>query len=212
MSNSTVRWKFWWRWVLATTIGFFIGFFLGLFSSLLAINSSLSGISGFWGGALGGLCVGIAQKLVLRKKVSAKWILATTFGFSMGCGIGGLILVITSNAIMSPILGIASGIISLSFAQALVMKWPREKTLNWLIATTIGVIVGAGIGALACILAAVTAEKIFIGGLETLIPILLSATVAGSMVSGFIYGGITGLFLIKLLPNPQTMGVDTESL
>ncbi|WP_016949234.1 hypothetical protein [Anabaena sp. PCC 7108] len=204
MSNPTVRWKFWWRWVLATTIGFSLGFFLGLFSSLLGINSSLSAISGFWGGALGGLCVGIAQKLVLRKKVSAKWILATTFGFSMGCGIGGLILVITSNAIMSPILGIASGIISLSFAQALVMKWPREKTLNWLIATTIGVIVGAGIGTLACILAAVTAEKIFKGDLQTLIEILFSAAVAGSMVSGFIYGGISGLFLIKLLPNPQT--------
>ncbi|MEA5574908.1 hypothetical protein [Anabaena sp. UHCC 0451] len=211
MSTPILGSKFWW-WVFATTIGFVIGFFLGLFSSLLAINTSLSAISGFWGGGLGGLCVGIAQKLVLRNQVSAKWILATTVGFSIGCGIGGLILVITSNAIISSILGIVSGIISLSFAQALTMEWQKNKTLKWLIANSIGVTVGAGTGALACILAGVIAQNIFRGGLETLIPVLVSATLAGSMVSGLTYSGITGLFLIKLLPKLQTMGVDTESL
>lgn len=200
MSNPTLGSKFWW-WVFATTIGFVIGFFLGLFSSLLAISSSLSAISGFWGGALGGLCVGIAQQWVLRNNVSAKWILATSFGFSIGCGIGGLILVITSNAIISSILGIVSGIISLSFAQARTMEWQKNKTLKWLIANSIGVTVGAGTGALACIFAGVLAGQIVRGGLETLGTILLAATVAGSVVSGLTYGGITGLFLIKLLPN-----------
>ncbi|MBD2293035.1 hypothetical protein H6G06_05940 [Anabaena sphaerica FACHB-251] len=203
MSTPTLGSKFWW-WVFATTIGFVIGFFLGLFSSLLAIYTSLSAISGFWGGALGGLCVGIAQKLVLRKKVSAKWILATSFGFSIGCGIGGLIIASTSirhNSIIGPILGMVSGIISLSFAQARTMGWQKNKTIKWLIATTLGVTVGAGTGALACILAGVIAGQIFRGGLDTLGTVLLAATVAGSMVSGLTYGGITGLFLIKLLPN-----------
>ncbi|BAZ80980.1 MAG: hypothetical protein ACKO9I_16695 [Sphaerospermopsis kisseleviana] len=211
MSNPTLKAKYWW-WVFATTIAIVIGFFLGLFSSLPAINSSLSAISGFWGGALGGLCVGIAQKLVLRHQLSAKWILATTFGFSIGCGIGSLILVMTSNGIISSIFGLVSGIISLSFAQARTMKWQKNKTLKWLIANSIGVTVGAGIGVLACIIAGVIAGQIVRGGLETLGTILLAATVAGSLVMGLTYGGITGLFLIKLLPNLQTMGVDSENL
>lgn len=209
MSNPTLKAKYWW-WVFATTIAIVIGFFLGLFSSLPAINSSLSAISGFWGGALGGLCVGIAQKLVLRHQLSAKWILATTFGFSIGCGIGGLILVMTSNGIISSIFGLVSGIISLSFAQARTMEWQKNKTLKWLIGNTISVIMGVGAGILVSILAAFMAQNIFKGGLETLISILLSAAVAGSLVMGLIYGIITGLFLIKLLPNPQTMAVDSE--
>lgn len=102
-SSSTFNWKFWLQWVLATTLGWLIG------SSILPLEY------------IAGLCMGLAQWLVLRPMFpkTSWWIPLSTGGWMLGWGI--------SSALVNPqaaflIAGLV-GLITSSFQWYILRQW-----------------------------------------------------------------------------------------
>ena len=88
IQRTQVGWGFWLGWVLASTVGLAVGLAAGAALLTIIAFSTLVGGSGIdpltsaMEGALLGASVGIAQWLVLRRKVSRAgwWVLASTVG------------------------------------------------------------------------------------------------------------------------------------
>ena len=79
--RAQVGWGFWLWWVLASTVGIIVSLIVGLILS--AASSNLLETAMLF--AATGASVGIAQWLVLRKRVSRAgwWVLASTVGFAV---------------------------------------------------------------------------------------------------------------------------------
>ncbi|HYW18189.1 MAG TPA: hypothetical protein VE956_02570 [Nodularia sp. (in: cyanobacteria)] len=122
-----------WFWVRGTTIGLNSGIIAALLSTNRLEYLSLSGV-------VCGFFLGFAQGLFLPKlfnqrifainnHILVKWILATTFGMSIGGGITSLLARFIPNSTVLLILGVFITIIPLSLAQGLVMKWQKKKII-----------------------------------------------------------------------------------
>lgn len=144
-----------------------------------------------------GLTLGITQWFVLRGYIqkASSWILATTFGFLLGLGIGRTIEFIKSQS--TPDLSVASVILFVIYtgsflfgpgiAQWLILRHQVEQARLWILAlaNTIGLVIG--------LLPAVNSAGSAIG--------VVGAGITGTLGGG-IYGIITGAVLVRLLQNP----------
>ncbi len=86
-------WAFWWRWVLATNVGWFPGIVLGtwLAQPLAESTPTLAAVAA---GAVAGLCFGATQAFALRATLPTPlaWWLATALGWPLGIGAARLLL------------------------------------------------------------------------------------------------------------------------
>jgi hypothetical protein len=201
MYKSAVKEKKFWFWIIGTTFGLISGFFAAFLLTLDYL---------YLAGAICGLCLGFFQGLfllkLLNKKIFAvnnhilvKWILATTFGMSIGGGITNLFGNLTSNPPLIIGLFIFITIIPLSIAQGLAMDWQKNKIYMWLFANFCGVLASGLFGVLLYFVSAEIAVAITGGGLGAIFIFIMVATLSISLSSGLTFGGITGLFLLRLL-------------
>jgi hypothetical protein len=207
MYKNLLRDKKFWFWVIGTTIGLSSGIIAALLSTYTLEYLSLLG-------AICGLFLGFAQGLFLAKlfnqrkfaitnHILVKWILATTFGMSIGGGITSLLGRFISNRSVILTLGILLAIIPLSFAQGFVMEWQAKKIYRWLLANLLGVLSSGAVGVFVYFLSSSIVVGLTGGGFAALIVLLTVTTLSISLSTGFVYGGITGLFLLRLLNDSQ---------
>ena len=80
-------WPFWWRWVLATNVGWFSGILAGL-SIAAALPEARALERAVVSAVVAGLFVGAAQAYVLRASIpdARNWVLATAIGWPVGVG------------------------------------------------------------------------------------------------------------------------------
>ncbi|MBD2359843.1 hypothetical protein H6G36_01280 [Anabaena minutissima FACHB-250] len=193
-----------WFWVIGNTIGLISGIIAAFFSSTYTLEYlSISG-------ATCGFFLGFAQGLFLPKlfnqrifainnHILVKWILATTFGMFIGGGITSLLGRFISNPAVVLISGVFITIISLSFAQGLVMRWEMKKIYSWLFANLLGFLSSGTVGVLVYFLCTSIVVGLTGGGLGALFVLIPVAGLSISLSTGLIYGSITGLFLLRLL-------------
>jgi hypothetical protein len=167
---STTRTPLWRRWVLATTLGV-----------PLAVSASF----------LGGILLGLAQWLVLRK-LSARpnrWVFATGVGWVLGLMLAMLIASGFTYTSMASILAIAFGspfmFTLLGLAQWFVLKERFANARWWILATTVGGTIGMAIG----------------GAIGLAISLLSSpwAVILGIISFAVIFGATTGTAMVWLL-------------
>ncbi len=122
------------QWVMATTAGWVVGF---------AACEALKAILEFLAhpptdGAVIGLSVGIAQWLVLRRRINRAgwWILASIVGFGVGKDVGDMVAQAVSVAAGLGLAGIVIGI-SLGLSQWLVLRRHVPDAHWWIWATAI---------------------------------------------------------------------------
>jgi hypothetical protein len=84
----------------------------------------------FDSGLVQGICIGIAQWIVLRRYIPSKsWILATTLGWAFSMGVGGKLVSIFINYER---LGFFVAFICLGFAQWLVLRKHTKHSWVWI--------------------------------------------------------------------------------
>jgi len=136
-------------WTLASTVGGFLGLLLGLavIEALGMIESTASDTAGFstvfeGGIVFGMVCgsvVGIAQWIVLRKRVprSAWWILATAVGWAIGLMTCRALGEIMGTAVYGAVLGAVIGTAQWFFLRTHVYRagwWILASTVGWIVA------------------------------------------------------------------------------
>ncbi|MBW2268351.1 MAG: hypothetical protein JRH16_07220 [Deltaproteobacteria bacterium] len=135
-------WAFWWRWVLATNVGWFPGIVLGtwLAQPLAESTPTLAAVAA---GAVAGLCFGATQAFALRATLPTPlaWWLATALGWPLGIGAARLLLdalgVDTQPLLDTMLTGfIAGGCVGLPQARLLppsrgARQWPWVSAISW---------------------------------------------------------------------------------
>lgn len=167
---STTRTPLWRRWVIATTLG-------------VALGACAS--------FLGGILVGLAQWLVLRK-LSARpnrWVFATGVGWVLGRILAMLIASSFTGYSIARILAIAFGspfmFALLGLAQWFVLKERFANARWWIFSTTVGGTIGMAVGVAI--------------GLATSLLISGWAVILGIISFAVIFGATTGTAMVWLL-------------
>ncbi len=164
IGRAQVGWRFWLQWVLATAVGWAVGTTAG--------------------GALVGTVVGVAQWLVLRRRVARAgwWVLATAVGWLVGMAVCGFVDEVLDWTVWY-VSGAAGGVV-VGVAQWLVLR-RRVARAGWWVLPTVasGVVVWFGL----------------LMAFE--INVFLSVVVLEA-VFGALYGAITGVVLVCLLQPP----------
>lgn len=136
-------WAFWWRWVLATNLGWFPGIALGTWlTQPIAERAPL--LAATVSAGVAAASFGAAQALVLRGLLAspAAWWWATTLGWPVGVGAATALLA-AFGGVAHPILEtmlvafIAGGCVGLPQARLLqpvlrhALWWPGVSALGW---------------------------------------------------------------------------------
>ncbi|HYW18190.1 MAG TPA: hypothetical protein VE956_02575 [Nodularia sp. (in: cyanobacteria)] len=75
----------------------------------------------------------------------------------------------------------------------------KEKNYSWLLANFLGVLSSGAVGIFVYFLSVSIVVGIIGGGLAALVVLITVAGLSTSLSTGFVYGAITGLFLLRLL-------------
>jgi hypothetical protein len=180
----------WLGWTLATVAGMLLGFLpLAFF-----VNELDLGLVRVIVPLLAGVLVGLLQWLVLRGFLthSQDWIFTGAAGWSVGFGLGLLLIQFLDQSLLGALLGYI-----LFGALVAVVQWPilRREIPNiwpWLLASSLGW--GAGFFISQVVLVAI-AQNILID------PVLASALVAA--ITGLVAGAVTGFALVWIVRRPE---------
>ncbi len=165
--RAQVGWGFWLWWVLASTVGLAVGMVVrplafyvvgawltwgGGIEVVFALDDVVAyEVAVVLSGALGGTSVGIAQWLVLRRRVARAgwWVLASSVGLAVGMVVGPDIIPDLSRAEPTFVVGIAQVALrgvrdgaSMGIAQWLVLRRRVARGGWWVLASTVGLAVG----------------------------------------------------------------------
>ncbi len=195
-------WRFWWRWILLTTIGFNVAFFISIGVAIILMGSRNPFIVfglGALAGASGSIFLGIAQWAVLRGRIAKayRWIIATTGSITLSCALGAVIGSITDSAFIGYMSGGLLSLLTLSYAQGRLLG--QEKVVAWFLIILVGLGAGTGVGFLASILAMIIISQLVGGGWNTLGTVVLGGVLVGSTLGSSLFGAMTGRVLILLL-------------
>ncbi len=213
MEQKAVRWDTWLGWAVASSVGLTIGLAVYLPLAVL-VGDEFEVVTGTLvsavGGAALGASLGIAQWLLLRRRAShqGRWVWASVAGGAVG-GIGALLVadIMTAAAgadfITNLVLGGAFLGLSLGTAQWLLLRQRYERAGWWVVASTVGLSLGLGLGrvggaALYDVVAGTTGEA--------LARVLATAIFGTLIVAG--YGAITGVVLVWLQPQRPDAGAE----
>jgi hypothetical protein len=131
-------WGFWAGWGAA-----FVGFPLGGLAGLGAAGAITGVPQALLGGAATGAVVGLAQWLVLRRRLplSPWWVALTAGGMSAGLALGvGLLGIDTAGAVL-PLRGLITGV-AIGLAQYLALRGLTPRAPAWALVVALGWAVG----------------------------------------------------------------------
>lgn len=200
-----MNWQMWWKWVLATTIGFDLSFAVSMgivIYEILQFHSRDPFIAlqtGGLAGATGSLLLGVAQWMVLERWIARayRWITATTGSFALSCAIGAIVGSKTGSVYLGCQIGMILGIGTLGLAQGGVLG--QGKRVAWFAATLVGIVSGVGVGLAIAFPAMEAIDHQLGGGSKDLMVIIIGGLLIGSTAGAVVFGAITGTVLIKLL-------------
>jgi hypothetical protein len=193
-------WLIFW-WVLATTLSGAVGGAVGIAMGDDVFSVALNDFdldrdraqSITWGmlGIVLGMMIGLGQWLVLRRHIAqgAWWIVATTLGGVIGGAMGSAVGYAVFGAVGSLVgvgVGSAVGGATVGVAQWLVLRRHFTQGAWWIVATTLGIVVGVSMG----------------GGMVNVVGFAGGRTASGavgSAVGGAIFGFVTAFVLEWLL-------------
>lgn len=140
--DPSAGWAFWWRWVLATNLGWFPGIALGLYLAE-QVPESYPISRAVLAAAVAACLFGAAQALVLRTllRKPVLWWLFTLLGWSVGIGLARL-LIDASSVALSPladtigVAAIAGGVVGAP--QALLLKRHCRGWAWWILISSLG--------------------------------------------------------------------------
>ena len=145
--RSEATWRFWAGWGLA-----FVGFPLGGLAATALVGGVTTPVEGVIGGAATGAVIGLAQWLVLRRRLSLTpwWIAATAVGMGVGLALGIALFGTDTAGITLPLRGLVTGA-SIGIAQFALLRgntarafvWPFvvacSWAIGWLVTRAVGV-------------------------------------------------------------------------
>ena len=197
--RAQAGWRFWLWWVLASTAGLLVGLVVVAYvgypyaAGPSSKNSEAFVVVFALAGAIVGASLGIAQWLVLRRRVSRTgwWMLASTAGGLVGFAFDGMVLRIMFAAPEGDLAFAALIGASLGIAQWLVLRRRVSRAGWWVLASTVGSVV-------------FLASVVFSAGavLTSTSRVAVLVGIVALVVSWAVYGAITGGVLVWLLRQP----------
>jgi hypothetical protein len=195
LSLERSEWGFWGLWVLANIVGWAVGGAV----SLAVGGAGAEGLTEAEDVAVSvvGLLAGIAQWLVLRKRVerSGWWVLASALGWAAGRTVAGALIWVEARAGVGLVVGIA---------QWLLLRKQVERSGWWVLASALGWAIGWTVaGAVSGAVARAWVRAVVRAGAVVGVLGLARALVVLSWgVSGLVHGTLTGPALVLLLRHP----------
>ncbi|PSB22199.1 CHAT domain-containing protein [Phormidesmis priestleyi ULC007] len=190
----TTRTSFWRRWVLSTTLGVALGAFASF---------------------LGGILVGLAQWLVLRKLITRpnRWVFATGVGWALGRILAALIFSNATDYSMGSILAVIFGtpftFALLGLAQWFFLKERFADARWWIFATTVGGTIGVALSV--AIFSAILVIAPNISSESDRITLTIILGIIGFTVGVTIFGATTGIAMVWLLKQSRSkVHVDSQ--
>jgi hypothetical protein len=125
--KSEAAWRFWAGWGLA-----FIGFPLGGLAATALVGGVTTPLEGAIGGAATGAVIGLAQWLVLRRRLALTpwWIAATAAGMGAGLALGIALLGSDTSGITLPLRGLITGA-GIGIAQFALLRGSTARAIVW---------------------------------------------------------------------------------
>jgi hypothetical protein len=140
-------WRLWFLWLMAGAVGWGLGVEWGALGSLKTLLSSPNIIvTGYLGVAMGGILAGVLQWLVLRRHVvrAGRWVLASLGAAAV---VGVVVFGIgTVNADVGWVVGAALYGTVVGVLQWLVLRRQVARARWWVLASTVGWLVGGPLG------------------------------------------------------------------
>ncbi len=203
---AQVGWRFWLRWMSASTVGLAVGLAVGIFTWSIVtpifefyygLNDVGEALMFAVGGAVCGGLLGIAQRRVLQRPAPqfGWWVEASTVGGAVGWAMGGaLALVVDEVQIFTMVFAVGGA--SVGIAQWLVLRRQVDRAGWWVLASTVGWAMGVAVA-------------LALGGMRgwDLIFAIILLPVGGIVASAW-YGAITGGAMVWLLRQSATKELD----
>ena len=125
--RSEAAWRFWAGWGLA-----FVGFPLGGLAATALVGGVTTPVEGVIGGAATGAVIGLAQWLVLRRRLALTpwWIAATAVGMGVGLALGIVLLGTDTAGITLLLRGLVTGA-SIGIAQFALLRGSTPRAFVW---------------------------------------------------------------------------------
>ena len=126
-SRSDAAWRLWAGWGLA-----FIGFPLGGLAASALVGGVTTPLDGVIGGAATGAVIGLAQWLVLRRRLALPpwWIAATAAGMGAGLALGIALLGAETDGVTLPLRGLVAGA-GIGIAQFALLRGHSARAFVW---------------------------------------------------------------------------------
>ena len=136
--RSEAAWRFWAGWGLA-----FIGFPLGGLAASALVGGVTTPLDGAIGGAATGAVIGLAQWLVLRRRLALTpwWIAATAVGMAAGLALGIALLGTDTAGITLPLRGLVTGA-GIGIAQFVLLRGSTARAFVWPLVVACGWAIG----------------------------------------------------------------------
>lgn len=137
-STSRAAWQFWAGWGLA-----FLGFPLGGLAATALVGGVTTPSEGVIGGVATGAVIGLAQWLVLRRRLTLTpwWIAATAAGMSVGLALGIVLLGTGTAGITLPLRGLLTGA-GIGIAQFALLRGSTARAFVWPLVVACGWAIG----------------------------------------------------------------------
>ncbi len=180
----------WLTWTLATTLGILIGYLPLAF----LIDSLDLGLARVLAPIISGLCLGLAQWLVLRPYVarSSQWILNHASGWVVGYGLGLLVIQLFSQTSLGMLIGFVSFGVILALFQYPILRREVPRLGLWILASVVGWTLGAYLSQLAA--------GVFF---RHALPTAFTGVLVSVGFTGLAAGAITGVVLILIFRQPD---------
>jgi hypothetical protein len=136
--RSGAAWRFWAGWGLA-----FLGFPLGGLAATALVSGITTPLEGVIGGAATGAVIGLAQWLVLRRRLALTpwWIAATAAGMGAGLGLGIALLGTDTAGSTLPLRGLVTGA-GIGLAQFALLRGSTARAFVWPLVVACGWSIG----------------------------------------------------------------------
>jgi len=183
----------WLAWTLATALGMLVGYL----PLALLVGSLDLGLARVIVPIISGICIGLAQWLVLRPYISKSydWILHHAVGWVVGYTLGLYVVQLLSKTPLGMLVGFISFGVIVALFQYPALRREIPHLATWILANVIGWTLGAYLSQLA-------AGFFF----QNTVPNTFTSVLVTVGVTGLVAGASTGLALIWIVRQPDRVG------
>jgi hypothetical protein len=134
MKHQTSEWRFLGVWTLA-----FLSFPVAGLAGIAVAGPVMNALDGILAGVMSGAVLGLAQWLVLRRRLSLSpwWVAATAAGMGAGLALGTMLLGTETEGVVLPVRGLVTGA-GIGIAQFMILRTKTERAAMWVPVVALG--------------------------------------------------------------------------